>query len=204
MATERGEATRARLIEATAQVVAEVGYANASTRAIARAAGVAEGTIYRHFPNKAAMFLAAAVDRNDPIIEWMSGLPSRAGSDTVEDNLTDCLVHLSALRKKMLPLELALLTDPELAEQQRLVAFGPPEARPVGPPEYIAEYLAAEQKLGRVRADVAPDRMAMVILATLFGLSVPLFDGEVGLDQALLTTAVRMLLTGIEPGTPGA
>jgi hypothetical protein len=104
----------------------------------------------------------------------------------------------------MLPLELALLTDPELAEQQRLVAFGPPEARPVGPPEYIAEYLAAEQKLGRVRADVAPDRMAMVILATLFGLSVPLFDGEVGLDQALLTTAVRMLLTGIEPGTPGA
>ena len=128
MATERGEATRARLIEATAQVVAEVGYANASTRAIAKAAGVAEGTIYRHFPNKAAMFLAAAVDRNDPIIEWMSGLPSRAGSDTVEDNLTDCLVHLSALRKKMLPLELALLTDPELAEQQRLVAFGPPAA----------------------------------------------------------------------------
>jgi len=52
MATERGEATRVRLIEATAQVVAEVGYANASTRAIAKAAGVAEGTIYRHFPNK--------------------------------------------------------------------------------------------------------------------------------------------------------
>jgi len=70
------------------------------------------------------MFLAAAVDRNDPIIEWMSGLPFRAGQDTVEENLTDCLVHLSALRKRMLPLELALLTDPELAGQQRLVAFG--------------------------------------------------------------------------------
>jgi AcrR family transcriptional regulator len=204
MATERGEATRARLIEATAQVVSEVGYANASTRAIARAAGVAEGTIYRHFPNKAAMFLAAAVDRNDPIIEWMSGLLSRAGRDTVEENLTNCLVHLSALRKQMLPLELALLTDPELAGQQRHVALGPPEARPVGPPEYIAEYLAAEQKLGRVRADLAADRMAIVILATLFGLSVPLFDVEAGLDRALLATAVRMLLTGIESGVPRA
>ena len=165
---------------------------------------MAEGTIYRHFPNKATMFLAAAVDRNDPIIEWMSGLPFRAGQDTVEENLTDCLVHLSALRKRMLPLELALLTDPELAGQQRLVAFGPPEARPVGPPEYIAEYLAAEQKLGRVRADLAADRMAIVILATLFGLSVPLFDVEAGLDRALLATAVRMLLTGIEPAAPRA
>jgi AcrR family transcriptional regulator len=204
MTTERGEATRARLIEATAEVVGEVGYANASTRAIARAAGVAEGTIYRHFPNKAAMFLAAAVDRNDPTVKWMSGLPSRAGQDTVEENLTDCLVRLSALRQKMLPLELALLTDPELAGQQRLVAFGPPEARPVGPPEYIAEYLAAEQKLSRVRADVAADRMATVILATLFGLSVPRFDVEAGLDRVLLATAVRMLLTGIEPAAPRA
>ena len=59
-------------------------------------------------------------------------------------------------------LNVPLLTDPELAGQQRLVAFGPPDARPVGPPEYIAEYLAAEQKLGRVRADVAADRMAIV------------------------------------------
>ena len=84
------------------------------------------------------------------------------------------------------------------------MAFGPPDARPVGPPEYIAEYLAAEQKLGRVRADVAADRMAIVILATLFGLSVPLFDVEAGLDRELLATAVRMLLAGIEPDAPRA
>ena len=45
--TRRGEETRAKLIEATRQVVRDVGYAHASTRAIAHAAGVAEGTMGR-------------------------------------------------------------------------------------------------------------------------------------------------------------
>jgi AcrR family transcriptional regulator len=199
MSTNRGEATRAKLIEATAQVVRNVGYTHASTRAIARAARVAEGTIYRHFPDKTAMFLAAVIEQNQPIIEWVSRLPARAGRDTVGSNLADCLLRLSGLRDQMLPLELALLTDPELAGQRRQLASGPPDARPVGPPEYIADYLAAEQRLGRVRSDVAPSEMAIVILATLFGLSVPPFEGGAGVDRDLLATAVGLLLTGIEP-----
>ena len=38
---ERGVATRAKLIAATQDVVREIGYAHATTRAIAEAAGVA-------------------------------------------------------------------------------------------------------------------------------------------------------------------
>ena len=67
--TDRGAATRAALIEATRQVVHAVGYTNATTRAIAQAAGVAEGTIYRHFTDKSAMFFAAVLDRNATITE---------------------------------------------------------------------------------------------------------------------------------------
>jgi len=59
--TARGDRTQAKLIEATLAVVAEVGYARASTRAIAERAGVAEGTIYRHFADKPALFFAAAL-----------------------------------------------------------------------------------------------------------------------------------------------
>jgi hypothetical protein len=46
--------------------------------------------------------------------------------------------------------------------------------------------------------------MAIVILATLFGLSVPRFDGGTGVDRGLLSTALRLLLTGIEPEPPGS
>jgi len=202
--TDRGTATRARLLEATSQVVREVGYAHATTRAIAGVAGVAEGTIYRHFPDKAAMFFALVVERNGSVIEWVSGLPARAGQDSVESNLMDCLVRLSGMRDEMLPLELALLADPELARQHHRAASAVMDGRLVGPPEFIAQYLAAEQRLGRVRTDVAPSTAAVVILATLFGLSLlPAEDGS-GVDRGVLAAAVRLLLTGIEPAATTA
>jgi AcrR family transcriptional regulator len=197
--TDRGAATRAALIEATRQVVHAVGYTHATTRVIAAAAGVAEGTIYRHFPDKSALFFAAVLDRNATITERVSRLPARAGHDTVEVNLTDALLELSGLREDMLALELALLTDPDLARQQRQAVTAHPEGPLVGPPMYIAAYLAAEQSLGRIRADVDPAQVAVVVLATLFGLAlVPSGDGN-GVDQDLLASAVRLLTTGIAP-----
>jgi AcrR family transcriptional regulator len=197
--TDRGAATRAALIEATRQVVQAVGYTHATTRAIAEAAGVAEGTIYRHFADKSALFFAAVLDRNATITERVSRLPARAGHDTVEVNLTDCLVELSGLREDMLPLELALLTDADLARQQRQAAAARPEGGLVGPPMYVAAYLAAEQSLGRVRGDVDPAQVAVVLLATLFGLAlVPSSDGN-GVDRDLLASAVRLFTNGIAP-----
>lgn len=47
-----GEATRARLIRAALELFTTVGFRATTTTAIAEAAGVAEGTIYRHFDGK--------------------------------------------------------------------------------------------------------------------------------------------------------
>ena len=116
--TERGDATRARLIEATLNVVREVGYAHASTRAIAQAAGVAEGTIYRHFPDKASLFFATILESNAPIVAWVTAARAR-GQGTVEANLIDAAVQLAGLRDQIVPLELAIVADPELAAQRR-------------------------------------------------------------------------------------
>lgn len=55
--TERIEArladTRAAILKAARQVVADGGFAEAQVAAVAAAAGVAAGTVYRHFPSKA-------------------------------------------------------------------------------------------------------------------------------------------------------
>ena len=101
--THRGEATRTRLIEATRGVVREVGYGHASPRAIAQAAGVAEGTIYRHFPDKASLFFATVLESNAPIVALVTELPARAGERTVEANLIDAAVQLAGLRNLALP-----------------------------------------------------------------------------------------------------
>jgi len=52
-------ATRARLISAAAEVFNRVGYRGTDSNRLARAAGYAPGTFYKHFPDKRAIFLAA-------------------------------------------------------------------------------------------------------------------------------------------------
>lgn len=49
----RLSASRERILSATLAIVAEHGYAGCSVAAVARRAGVATGSVYRHFPAKA-------------------------------------------------------------------------------------------------------------------------------------------------------
>lgn len=58
---ERSASTRARLLDATAECLAELGYARTSTTEVARRAGVSRGAQLHHFPTKAEL-VAAAVD----------------------------------------------------------------------------------------------------------------------------------------------
>jgi AcrR family transcriptional regulator len=49
-------AARERIVHAALDQLAEGGYASASVVAVARRAGVATGSVYRHFPSKAELF----------------------------------------------------------------------------------------------------------------------------------------------------
>lgn len=51
------EDTRSRLLKAGVEVLERGGYASASVAAIAESAGVATGTLYRHFASKAELFV---------------------------------------------------------------------------------------------------------------------------------------------------
>lgn len=193
--TQRGERTRARLVEATLSVVGEVGYARASTRAIARRAGVAEGTIYRHFADKTSLFFAAALEPDTAMLQWVADLPRRAGTRTVEENLVEALSRLAELQERVLPLELAIQADPELAAMRRhALAAGDP--LPGGPPEAIAAYLTAERDLGRVRRDAEPADAALILLAALFGLSMTASAAGTDVDRDRIRSAVRLLARG--------
>ncbi|OBA58095.1 TetR family transcriptional regulator [Mycobacterium sp. 1100029.7] len=60
-----GEETRRRVIVATMKCVAEVGYAKATIREIARVADVTSSSLYNYFPNKADLINAAIAARTD-------------------------------------------------------------------------------------------------------------------------------------------
>jgi AcrR family transcriptional regulator len=163
--------TRSRLIAATVEVVRRVGTSGATTRAIAEEAGVAEGTIYRHFADKQDLFAAAVFAQHAPVMELLSDLPHQAGTRSVRDLLIGALAGLASLRADFLPLELGLLADPAQAAKRHsleaLAAHGPPV-----PYVGLRSYLELEQRLGRVRADVDVDRVAVVLLAAVIGFGI--------------------------------
>ncbi len=175
-------------------MVRSQGYSRATTRAIAANAGVCEATIYRHFPDKVALFFAAVLERHTSVIEWMAELPERAGTGAISENLAASLRNLAVLGNDLAPLEFAILSDPELARRRREWAGLPP-----GPPTYLSEYLRAEQNLGRVRADVVPEQIALVLLATLFGIVAGQVGADGPLDTRIIDAAVEVIARGLAP-----
>jgi AcrR family transcriptional regulator len=68
----RAQATVTALLDATARVLVEEGYDQATTNRIAEVAGVSIGSLYQYFPNKDAL-VAALVDRHETeMLEMLS------------------------------------------------------------------------------------------------------------------------------------
>jgi len=81
--------TKGAILEAAIKVFSEKGFKGATTKEIAQAAGIAEGTIFRHFSSKAAI-LYFIVDYYIP----------RLGVDSLAQTLSECqgMDRQSALR----------------------------------------------------------------------------------------------------------
>ncbi len=67
--TTKREQTRRRILQAAWQLFREQGYQQSSTRAIARAAGVADGTVFSHFNTKLDMLKAGIMAQIDAVLE---------------------------------------------------------------------------------------------------------------------------------------
>jgi AcrR family transcriptional regulator len=75
--TQRGAATRARLLEAAEHVFGELGYHEASIVKITEAAGVAQGTFYLYFQSKREVFDELIRDLNRRVRRAMKDASSQ-------------------------------------------------------------------------------------------------------------------------------
>ena len=73
--------TRARIVAEAGRLFAERGYSGTTTAEIARRAGIAEGTIYRHFRSKDDLFVAC--------VEALFGRAARQEAEEVEADAGD-------------------------------------------------------------------------------------------------------------------
>ena len=77
---ERGRATRARILQATAELIAEAGWSGFSTRDIAARAGVTQGIVSYHWRSKDELVreaaLAASAETLQPVYDLLEQAPS--------------------------------------------------------------------------------------------------------------------------------
>ena len=112
--------TRERLITAAAELIETGGYSAASVAAIAERAGFATGTLYRHYPSKAELFVEVfrTIARRE-----LDELYAAAATESTFDDRLDAVVTTYARRAQRNPrLAWALVHEPvdALVDAERL------------------------------------------------------------------------------------
>ncbi len=143
--------TRTRLIEAASQVFASLGVQGATTREIARVAGVNEVTLFRHFTSKEQ--LLGAVIENALALQTEALAHPQAWTQDLRIDLKRYAHLYNTMLEAYEDLIRTFIGEakrhPEAARQVIQEA-----AKPLG--EKLVAYLQSSQTQGIVRADVDP------------------------------------------------
>jgi AcrR family transcriptional regulator len=155
---------RERLILAGERVLVAGGPGAVTARAVAREAGVATGLLYHYFGSFDDFLAALVLDRFRAQAERMAGLPQRAGSRTVEENLADAAAGL---------LESPALAVADLVRARvglSVKVMGELDAGAAGMPEVqraIVAYLNEERRLGRIAAGADTEAGALLLVGAV-------------------------------------
>lgn len=185
----RGEARRARFLEAASEVFIEYGFGGASVNEVVRRAGGSLATLYQQFQSKELLFLAVLEEGVDAIVADVSNLvsqdaPLEVGLRQFADGY---------LKRILSPIGIAvsrvMITEghryPELAQRFR-------EAGPERVEASLASYLVARIAAGDMRPH-DPHFAAVAFLDMVRGpfRSQALVEGRFDLDASQVSTHVE-------------
>jgi AcrR family transcriptional regulator len=183
----------------TAREVFLEGGAFGSTREIARRARISEATLFKRYPTKTALFLAAMAPPHADIDFIMA----QVHAQTDPRKALHVLAHqVLGYFRMAIPRMLPLITHPAIGLEAMLQQFGVSPADKLT--EAIAAYLSEQKKRG-VLATESPHAAAAVINASLH--SVALFElmgihgGEV--PASAVRNMMDALWHGLEPKKTG-
>ncbi|GAA1034639.1 MULTISPECIES: TetR/AcrR family transcriptional regulator [Amycolatopsis] len=156
--------SREDLVAAAATVMRERGYAHATTKAIAQAAGYSEALLYKHFRDKTALFLAVLKEELPDLVATAERLAENPGKADLADNLAELTATALAFYCASFPISVSIFSSRDLLRTHRDSLENGPDL----PIQHVAGYFAAEVKLGRLRGDLDPEAAARLLLGACF------------------------------------
>jgi AcrR family transcriptional regulator len=157
--------TRQRIIAAAAEIFAEKGYARATTRAIADAAGVNEVTLFRHFGSKRNL-LSQMIERYSALPDLENIVKSQLSGDYRQDLTVFGSVFARVIFERREALRLMLCEASQLPELQQVIVQVPDKLRQI-----VAQYLQRQMDKGIVR-QMNPEVASQAFLSMFFAYGV--------------------------------
>lgn len=162
----QADETKQRILWAAARVFAEQGYARATTRALASAAGVNEVTLFRHFGSKQSLF--AAVIHEYAASALTVELQAHLTGDYREDLITMGSYVMRAMLERRDAMLLMLCEASHFPEVREVMAQNPRQLR-----KALAGYLQQHIEQGRVRK-LDPEVAAQAFWGMFFAYAISL------------------------------
>ena len=197
---------RAQLLEVAIAVFGRRGFRGATTRVIAEAAGVSEATIFRHFPSKDDLYVAAFRQRTEvgteQLVEVLQGHADRQDDEGLLRTLIGAVFLGYEQDRDLHRMLLYAWLDQEQAANRRMWEqmrthrlFG-----------FLERYVARRQAQGVFRpGDPVLLSAALLALPVHYAVQTKLYGiGSDARDDEVAELYARFLLAGLRAAGPGA
>ena len=183
------------ILEAARKVFMAHGY-KASTVLIAKAAGVSEGTLFKHYKSKCNLFLAAMdVEANEQ--SWGDCLLASAGKEDIRATLETAGIRLLKHLRLILPRIMMVTSSGVTIPKHHQPGERPP---PIQKMEVLCKYFKLEIKAGRMKMS-APEIQAQAFLGALshYAWCETLFDYKPTAPDDYVRNVVDILVKATNP-----
>jgi AcrR family transcriptional regulator len=191
---------RERFLDGAAEVLRRRGFAAATTKEIASAAGLSEAMLYKVFRDKVDLFLAVVTERLPRVALVRDGFTDQVGRGALDAHLERLAAELLAFYLETFPIAASVFSDPRLLSHLRQALHASGRGPQVNV-ESVTAYLEQEQRAGRIAATNQPAVVAeMLVGACLHRAFLTKFNGgdltdrDLGQFAADLVDALRPML----------
>lgn len=153
--------TRGLILDTLWQLAQAEGLTAATTRRIAVAAGVAEGTIYKYFADKSELFIALVQERVGDVPGIYRRLHESAGAPRAA--LTEAVEGLTGFFTELHRITSGLYAEPGLMDRLK-ANFAATGRGPAAGHKAMAAYLAREAEAGRLKLPGTPEVLAYLLI----------------------------------------